>query len=266
MLSSSRVIANKFSRLLGSAHGRVSYGSVRCWSSTTTNSTPTATPNNDSSNKKSSVSSSNTTTDVLLYERSTDNYALMRSGLGFSSFHTAYWLWYNTEFIPAVNASPIEDLHIDPTLGMAGFFFALAIQAIFTIYPKRCISKLELRDNRELIIYTHSLPWIRPATQGKIVPLGEVMLDPHSKDLQEVLTECDADLRRFRGTLGMGKRWPPYILDIRDDRNVPQPDELLCALLYPELLQKQDNRPNTTTKPSKRVRNDSKLRRITRRR
>lgn len=46
----------------------------------------------------------------------TSSYTLLRTGIGFSSFHTMYWLWYVTDFIPAVNASPMEQLHVDPML------------------------------------------------------------------------------------------------------------------------------------------------------
>jgi hypothetical protein len=211
---------------------------------------------------------------LLLYERTPDNYALMRTGFGFSTFHTAYWLWYNADFIPTVNASQVHELHIDPALGMAGFVLAVAIQAVFYLYPKRLVSKIEMRriahtngsdgpssassDNKggngtkltttattslnghELLIYTHTLPFITPSSSPAIVPVGKVLLDPHSSDLHTVLNECDGNLGLFKGTLGFGHRWPPYLLDVRDSSNVPRPYELLCALLYPTQLLRAD--------------------------
>jgi hypothetical protein len=211
---------------------------------------------------------------LLLYERTPDNYALMRTGFGFSTFHTAYWLWYNADFIPTVNASQMHELHIDPALGIAGFVFAVAIQAVFYLYPKRLVSKIELRriahangsssidddddddprrasstkrgngttlttlssHGHELLIYTHTLPFITPSSSPTIVPVGKVLLDPHSSELHTVIHECDGNLGLFRGTLGFGHRWPPYLLDVRDSSNVPRPYELLCALLYPTQL------------------------------
>jgi hypothetical protein len=210
---------------------------------------------------------------LLLYERTPDNYALMRTGFGFSTFHTAYWLWYNADFIPTVNASQMHELHIDPALGVAGFAFAVAIQAVFYLYPKRLVSKIELRriahangssggtggasserkggngtkltaattttatsHGHELLIYAHTLPFITPSLSPAIVPVGKVLLDPHSSELHTVIHECDGNLRLFRGTLGFGHSWPPYLLDVRDPSNVTRPYELLCALLYPTQL------------------------------
>jgi hypothetical protein len=198
-----------------------------------------------------------------LFERSTDNYLLLRTGVGFSSFHSLYWLWYVTDFIPAVNASPVSELHIDPTLGWAGLGFALSIQAVFLLYPKRLVSRLALRQRPwpppadadgerrvginnntsnnhrefELVILTHTLPLIRPSTRpSTVVPVGGVLLDPNSSELQTVLGECSGDLSEFRGVLGMGRGWPPYLLDVRESSNVPRPGALLSALLYPPQL------------------------------
>jgi hypothetical protein len=234
---------------------------------------PSSTSSSSTSNKSSSKSGSSPKkdggagasvdhddTEWTLFERSTDNYLLLRTGVGFSSFHSLYWLWYVTDFIPTVNASPMSELHIDPTLGWAGFGFAISIQAVFLLYPKRLVSRLSLRERPpppvgegersigvdgsagsnpefELVIRTHTLPLIRPSARpSRVAPVGDVLLDPNSSELQAVLGECSGDLSEFRGVLGMGRGWPPYLLDVRESSNVPRPGALLSALLYPREL------------------------------
>jgi hypothetical protein len=191
----------------------------------------------------------------------------MRSGVGFSSFHTAYWVWYVADFVPAVNASPVTTIHIDPTLGWAGLGFAVAIQGVFLLYPKRLVSTLALRRRRQppapgdgtarrrrdagtaaqpeaavadLVVYTHTLPFVRPSSvPSAVVPAGDLRLDPASPEVRDAVLGPDGagDLSAHRGVLAMvGRRWPPYLLDIRDASNVPHPDVLLSALLVPEQL------------------------------
>jgi len=207
---------------------------------------------------------------VLLFRRDPD-FTLMRTGIGLSSFHTAYWLWYITDFIPLVNASPMEELHIDPTLGLVGLIFSFTIQAVFFVYPTRLISKLEYvdRERQQLRIYTHTIPVVRPAAKPTVVSVGQVVLDPSAEDTQTVLNQHQGDLEKFHGHIGVGpptgsktKLWSlfpymSYLMDIRDPSNVPEPDLLLQLLLHSEDYAHQPQHSMTTATRRSRKRSAS---------
>jgi hypothetical protein len=108
--------------------------------------------------------------EVLLYRRDLTNpdamqtTTLMRSGFFFATFHTLYWVWYTFDFLPAVNASPMIVLHVDPMIGVAGIGFAMALQSAFVIFPWRLISKLTYRpDEQKICVHTHRLPLMYPS-------------------------------------------------------------------------------------------------------
>ena len=46
--------------------------------------------------------------------------------------------------------------------------------------------------------------------------------------------ECQGDISKFRGHLVVGPRWPKYVLDIKDSKEVKESALLLQALLKPE--------------------------------
>ena len=187
--------------------------------------------------------------EVLLFERGPDQYALMRSGLGFSCFHTAYWLWYTTDFIPAVNASPMPELHIDPMLGLVGIGFAGLIQSIFMVFPSRLVSKLTYKPDRlvgdqfvpaQLWIYAHRLPSIRPSAKAAVVidiakqPKNWTLMD--ASEAQQVMGSLDTFLGRLAIRPPGGLSWPPYLLDFRPDSTIPDTNRLLQALVNPQKL------------------------------
>lgn len=101
--------------------------------------------------------------EIVLFQRKINtSLNLMRSGFCFSTAHTAYWIWYTTDFIPTVNAAALHDLHVDPMVGVAGICFAAALQTAFMIYPKRLVSKLTYRpQSQKIAVYTHRLPFMR---------------------------------------------------------------------------------------------------------
>jgi len=179
--------------------------------------------------------------EVVLYERGTGRDTIARSGLGFSTVHVMYWIWYSVDFVPAVNASPMEDLHIDPMISVAGLFISGVLQAIFMAYPTRLLSKLSWKpESRQLLLYNYRLPFIRPSQTPKTVPVGQVIMDASSADTQKIVNVLGGDLTKFRGHIGIGKQhqWPPYLLDIRAPTDVPEPEILLEALLQPEQMMK----------------------------
>ncbi|GAX09365.1 hypothetical protein FisN_6Lh264 [Fistulifera solaris] len=215
-----------------------------------------------------SVSSSSPRNDEEpLFERGNEQFALIRTGLGFSSFHTAYWIWYTTDFVPAVNAANIPELYVDPMLGVTGTIFATGLQLIFFAWPKRLVSRLTFRPATEeqpaqFRIYTHTLLGVLPATKpAAIVPVASSMaslLNPSSPEAKEVLADYADQLSSYRGYLPIRHpkiSWPPLMLDFRDSSNIPHPDRLLQALLNPKHFvamgdegRRQESRLKTVTK------------------
>ena len=239
----------------------------------------------------------------LLFEGSREKFALMRTGLGFSCFHTAYWLWYTTEFIPNVNASPMQNLHVEPAVGWAGFVFGLAIQAVFFVYPKRLVSRLTYRPAgfvsdgmaapAQVSIYTHQLPLIQPATRPTAVvrmssseETTATLLDPLSKPASVLIDQLNGDIQAYEGVLAIRNpnktRLPwrfPLLLDFQKDTRVPNSSRLLQALLYPQDLWRQqhheyvddydrdhDNYYHRSRMSRQARKNESRLRKITRKR
>jgi hypothetical protein len=168
------------------------------------------------------TNSNNNEDGVILFDRGSGRLRVMRLGFGFSSFHTAYWLWYSTCFVPAVNASTITEITIDPMLPTLGIVFSVIIQSIFTLYPRYLISRLTWSPStNNVILYTHTvLPWIKADLNRpmKVVPVGELKLDAASKEAKQIISEYGGDLRRFKGHVGITTKpgqWPPFLLDFQ---------------------------------------------------
>lgn len=217
--------------------------------------------------------------EIVLYQRGPGRNALPRSGLGFSSFHTAYWIWYLNDFIPTVNASDMHNLHIDPMVGVVGIVFSAVIQAIFFAYPKRLVSRLTYKpESQELLFYTHTIPFVTVATgtSSTSYSIGAApILDPASADAKHLTGELGGDFSAYRGHLAVAKpgQWPPYLVDLREATDVPEPELLFEALLAPHQLaggsltpkkkKKANARGAATTTGGGR---ESRLRKIVRRR
>jgi hypothetical protein len=175
---------------------------------------------------------------------------ILKSSIVTATCHSAYWIWYITDFIPIVNNSDMPELHIDPILGWTGLFFALAIQTMVLVYPKRLVSKLSLVEPNktdantsspsQLFVYTYSL-FVKPAAQPSKYKIGELTLDPMSPEVQQILSEYRGNAQLFRGRLGLkaNNTSIPFLLDIQKDSDVLEPHWLLQALLTDKDLPKQ---------------------------
>lgn len=208
--------------------------------------------------------------EIVLYQRKTNpSLTLMRSGFFCSAFHTTYWIWYTTDFIPTVNNAALTNVHVDPAVGVAGICFAIALQTAFIIYPKRLVHKLSYRPrSQKVVVYTHRLPFIRPnlfptasfpvgthnerlktATKASAstdtsddmkrkedaaTKIKYFKLNPSSPEAVQIVSDFKGDVTRYRGHLQVGQSWPRYALDIRSAQDVPEPELLLEALLRPE--------------------------------
>jgi hypothetical protein len=225
------------------------------------------------STKTTTTAADNNEPEILLYQRKTNpSLTLMRSGFFCSAAHTAYWIWYTTDFIPTVNAAALHDLHVDPAVGVAGICFAAALQTAFMIYPKRLVSKLSYRPrSQKIMVYTHRFPLMRPSlfpaasfpvgTQNERVKTQQTVsdeantkdkidktqikylkLNPSSPEAVQIVSEFKGDVTQYRGHLQVGQSWPRYAIDIRSALDVPEPELLLEALLRPEYFSPKDYR------------------------
>jgi hypothetical protein len=135
----------------------------------------------------------NSTTVVSLYERNPDRNRIPQAAfLGVSLVNTMYWLWYALDFIPAVNASPSPELHIDPAVGAAGVALGALINSVIILYPAMTISKVTYQPSTQAFqLYKHSLlPLIRPSIRTPITsPLGSITMDRTSSDTTRILDE-----------------------------------------------------------------------------
>lgn len=185
--------------------------------------------------------SSSDRSEILLYQRGTSHNRFGRSAFAASSFYSFYWLWYNLDFVPTVNASPVENLHIDPILPMAGLFTAVVIQAAAVAYPMRSIHSLSWQPSTNSLGISTFRPWMTPGTQ-KTIPVGEWTLDASSKEAQHILYDLDGDFPRFRGHVFLSPSVPrttlPFLLTVREETDVLEPDLLLQALVHPKSLQR----------------------------
>jgi hypothetical protein len=191
--------------------------------------------------------------EIVLYEKSPGNVMLVRSGLGFSTFHCFYWIWYIVEFVPTVNKAALEALHVDPMLPMAGLTFAFVVQTIFTGYTLQLVSKVSWRPfSQKLNVYTHSFPFVLPSKRPEVTPVGEIRLDPASIEAQKIAVDGWSN---FKGLVTIGKpgSWPPYLVHVQHGGEIKEPEIMLEMLLEPERIEKDTDGIATTATDSDRM-------------
>eukprot|EP00934_Nitzschia_sp_Nitz4_P009364 Nitzschia sp. Nitz4//scaffold301_size22573//9899//10555//NITZ4_008552-RA/size22573-processed-gene-0.19-mRNA-1//1//CDS//3329547010//9354//frame0 len=176
---------------------------------------------------------------TLLYLRDTERNVLPRSAYGVSVLNTLYWLWYSLDFIPAVNASPFEAMHIDPRVGYGALALGVGINSVTAFYPKSLVSKMEYSvDAKQLLVYQHDFPLLGPSPTPTVYPLGAVRMDASSPDTRKILEKDQGDLGRYEGHVSLfaNESKIPILLDIRSPSEVKHSELLLQALLYPQSL------------------------------
>ena len=169
-----------------------------------------------------------------LYKRTPDQMFKPRIVLGLSSFHTLYWLWYVIDFIPTVNASPQEYLHIDPVVGAVGIILALFCNLGSLLYPWSLISRIGVQGNR-ICVFGHSLPTTAPAEKGVAYEYGEVFMDPSSHETKRILDKGEF-VKGFIALKAADRRLP-YLLQIQDTA------EVLDSLTLLDMLTNPNNKP-----------------------
>jgi hypothetical protein len=191
---------------------------------------------------------------MVLYQRNSDRNTIPRAAFGVSLFNTIYWTWYSLDFIPAVNASPIEDLHIDPAVGLAGVALGILINSVTLLYPMTLTSKLAFSPTANMYkVWMHDLPFITPSKQSTEYLLGGLSLDHSSSDVKKILTTYDGDLRQYSGHLGIaikGKKIP-MLVEIRDREELLRPKLMLQALVNPQDVIGRETRASSIMKKRK---------------
>jgi hypothetical protein len=177
---------------------------------------------------------------LRLYQRDGDRMMLPRAALGVSAFNTTYWLWYTLDFIPAVNASPIQDLHIDPKIGWGALALGVAINAITALYPSLLVSRLDYDPLRnQLRIYRHDFPLLSPSARSTNYSLGDVSMNAADSELKKILGEYHGDWRKYKGHLALKRKdnFMPLLMEIQNGRQeVPNGEALLQAMMRPKAL------------------------------
>ena len=154
-----------------------------------------------------------------LYQRDPDRVKIPRAAFGVSFLNTCYWLWYSLDFIPAVNASPVEDLHIDPMIGYGALGLGIAINVMTALYPSLLVARLDYHEMENRVhLYRYKLPFVIQASTPTVYRLGEVKIDTSDADLKKILEEYNGDWSRFKGHLALkvNGRSLPLLMDVQN--------------------------------------------------
>ena len=192
---------------------------------------------------------------LKLYERSTERNKIPRAALGVSLFNTIYWTWYSFDFIPAVNASAMESIHVDPTVGYVGLALGVLINTATVLYPLSSVSKITLSPTQQIFrVYGYNLPLITPSTSYREYSLGDLTMNPSSTEAKKILHELDGDLKQFSGLFGLrakSQKRLPLLVEVRQPEEVLRPKLFLESILNPQdIASKRTKRPRPQTTPS----------------
>jgi hypothetical protein len=169
--------------------------------------------------------------------------------------NTSYWLWYSLDFIPAVNASLVADLHIDPTIGYGALGLGIAINVVTALYPSLLVAKLDYdKTNNRLLLYRYNLPFVNVSSTPTMCKLGEIKIDTSDSTLKMILQEYKGDWSRFKGHLALREkgRALPLLLEVQNGNDEVKNDgeDLLRIMLRPKsfLTSQSLDRKKTSSK------------------
>ncbi len=194
---------------------------------------------------------------TLLYQRDDERNALPKTSFLVSSLNSMYWVWYVADFVPAVNASPVENFHIDPIYGYGGLGLSILIQTAFTLYPLSLVSKIALSPTisnsdsgdgkkasatpQEILVWKHTLPLLRTSSKPLVFPVGSISLDRTSENTRVILEDLGGNIGNFEGFLGLKKvketkqsslaSYFPLLVDIRKPSEVCDSESMIQVLL-----------------------------------
>lgn len=189
-----------------------------------------------------------------LYKRDEDRILKPRLALGLSALNTTYWLWYTLDFIPAVNASLMENLHIDPNVGWGALGLGIVINAITAIYPSLLISRLDYDPiHNHLLVYRHQLPILTQSTKATSYELGDLTIDPTDAELKKILGDMKGDWIKYKGHLALKRKgeFIPLLMEVQNGREeVKDGEALLQAMLRPMVFSASQTATNHKKKPT----------------
>jgi hypothetical protein len=151
------------------------------------------------------------------------------------------------DFVPAVNTSTVQDLHIDPAYGFGGLGLSILIHSMFTLYPISLISKLGYKPTgREVLVWKHSLPLVRPSQKPLTIPLGGITMDKTSSDTKKILNEYGGDITKYQGHLGLSLEngYIPLLVEVREPTEVHNSQLMFEVLLDPQRLKYATKKPS----------------------
>ena len=190
-----------------------------------------------------------------LYQRDPDRVKIPRAAFGVSILNTCYWLWYSLDFIPAVNASPVEDIHIDPKIGYGALGLGIAINVMTALYPSLLVARLDYDETSNMLhLYRYKLPFVTVASTPTMYRLGDIKIDTSDSDLKKILEVYKGDLSRFKGHLALkaSRASLPLLLEVQNaDEEVKNGGEdLLQIMVRPKAFlasRSQEKRKKTGT-------------------
>jgi hypothetical protein len=188
---------------------------------------------------------------IVLYERDSKRLKIQRGAMAVSAFHTGYWIWYNCDFIPVVNQSPIEQFQIHPLIGLIGLITAVFGQTIVVLYSSRLISKLEYYgDTNDISVYNHHIPFMIPSKKGKRFPIGSLKLNVTPEQLYSIPLETSTisilkETNNYNGFANYIRL--PMLLDIQEQ------DKLDTTRIIPALVNDKVMNPPHNNPPTKAV-------------
>jgi len=198
-------------------------------------------------------SSSSSTDDqlILLYRREESRNMIPRSLFLFSTFNTSYWVWYVTDFVPAISAA---ELQVDASWGYVGLGIGLVSNLVVGLYGTSLVSTISYDPkHNNLLVSKHTLPLLRGSAKAKKYKVGDLMIESSSNDKMKIF---EHGIENFQGHLSLksvlatsGRRYinySPLLLEIRQPSEINTNPNLMTDLL---LLQGN----NSTTISSKRT-------------
>ena len=172
----------------------------------------------------------------LLYRRSANRFNFPRYLLAFSTFQTGYWIWYITDFTPAISAKGVFE--VNQSVGGIGLGLSVLMIVGSCIYPRYLISEISLLNKGEVLIKNLTLPFATAEKVGKKYPAGTLKVEGVDRD--QLIKK--GSILNYNGHLGISNsngRFPMLLN--------PKPDEVmneasLVSLLLPGSLSARDKR------------------------
>lgn len=203
-------------RAFASSHGRPSTTGDKDTTTSGTSSLLTET-----NNTHTQTHHHQTNPNRIIYARNPKRRFFARALLGSSTVHMAYWAWYVLDFTPAVNASNIEMIQMDPTVGYVGWTLSVIMLGGASLYPKYLIGEISVshaKTKNDKIIKCHTFPLVNLETVGTHVDgnITKIRMDTEDNKRKQLVDEgklpighVAVEMEGMRGN---------FLLDVKEDQ------------------------------------------------